>query len=44
MKDLGATKQILGMKIIQDRIKETLKLSQAEYINKVLKRFSMGDA
>lgn len=32
------------MRIIRDRAKGTLKLSQAEYIKKVLKRFSMGDA
>ena len=30
MKDLGAAKQILGMRIVRDRVKGTLRLSQAE--------------
>ncbi|CAM8899657.1 unnamed protein product [Rhodiola kirilowii] len=42
MKDLGAAKQILGMRIIRN--KECLKLSQEEYVKKVLKRFNMDDA
>ncbi|CAM8913336.1 unnamed protein product [Rhodiola kirilowii] len=41
MKDLGAAKQILGMRIIRN--KECLKLSQEEYVKKVLKRFNMDD-
>jgi hypothetical protein len=44
MKDLGEAKQILGMRIIRDRKKGTLELTQADYIKKVLKRFSMSDA
>ena len=44
MKDLGAAKQILGMRITRDIKSETLMLSQAEYINKVLFRFNMQDA
>ena len=36
MKDLGATKQILGMRIIRDKVNGTLKFSQAKYV----KRFS----
>ena len=44
MKDLGATKQILGMRISQDRTKGTLDLSQEEYIEKVLSRFSLHNA
>ncbi|KAE8715229.1 hypothetical protein F3Y22_tig00110186pilonHSYRG00194 [Hibiscus syriacus] len=36
MKDLGAAKQILGMRIKRDTKSGTLMLSQAEYINKVL--------
>jgi ATP-binding cassette subfamily B (MDR/TAP) protein 1 len=36
MKDLGATKQILGMRINRDEQGGTLQLSQAEYICKVL--------
>ncbi|XP_060182496.1 wall-associated receptor kinase 5-like [Lycium barbarum] len=42
MKDLGAAKQILGMRI--DRSKEGIKLSQEEYVRKVIKRFNMHDA
>ena len=44
MKDLGATKKILGMRITQDRKNRTLNLSQSEYIKKVLKIFNMQDA
>lgn len=40
-KDLGAAKQILGMRIIRDRAKGTLELSQTEYVERVLKRFNM---
>ena len=43
MKDLGAAKQILGMRITWDRKNKTLNLSQSEYILKVLKRFNMQD-
>ena len=42
MKDLGEARQILGMRI--SRSKEGLKLSQEEYVKKVLKRFNMDDA
>ena len=41
MKDLGATKQILGMRITRDRKNCRLTLSQGEYIEKVLERFRM---
>jgi hypothetical protein len=44
MKDLGAAKQILGMRISTDKHGSTLQLSQAEYIRKVLQRFNMRDA
>ena len=44
MKDLGATKQILGMRIIRDKATSTLKLSQSEYVKKVLSRFNMNEA
>jgi hypothetical protein len=44
MKDLGAAKQILGMRIIRDRANSTLKISQAEYVKKILNRFSMDGA
>jgi hypothetical protein len=36
MKDLGATKKILGMRITRDMKNHKLKLSQGEYIEKVL--------
>ena len=42
-KDLGAEK-ILGMKICRDRKNKKLTLSQANYIAKVLKHFSMENA
>ncbi|GJT75151.1 retrovirus-related pol polyprotein from transposon TNT 1-94 [Tanacetum coccineum] len=44
MKDLGPAKQILGMSIIRDRMKGTLRLSQEKYIGKVLEKFNMKDA
>jgi hypothetical protein len=44
MKDLGVAKQILGMRIIRDRANSTLKISQAEYVKKILSRFSMDEA
>ena len=44
MKDLGAAKQILGMRITRDRKNKKLTLSQSEYIEKVLKRFNMQNA
>ena len=44
MKDLGAAKQILGMRIIRDKGNGTLKLSQLEHVKKVLSRFNMNEA
>ncbi|KAH9315581.1 hypothetical protein KI387_024208, partial [Taxus chinensis] len=44
MKDLGAEKQILGVIITQNWKERNIVLSQEEYINKVLERFSMQDA
>eukprot|EP00253_Pinus_taeda_P015199 PITA_15199 len=41
MKDLGATKQIRGMRIARDKRFRKLTLSQSKYIEKVLKRFNM---
>ena len=41
MKDLGAAKQILGMRITRDRKNCKLTLSQGEYIEKVFHRFRM---
>jgi len=44
MKDLGAAKQILGMRITRDRKNCKLTLSQSKYIENVLKRFNMQNA
>ncbi|GJR87473.1 retrovirus-related pol polyprotein from transposon TNT 1-94 [Tanacetum coccineum] len=44
MKDLGHAKQILGMSIIRDKTKGTLRLSQEKYIGKVLEKFNIKDA
>jgi hypothetical protein len=41
MKDLGAAKKIIGMRITRDRKNCKLTLSQGEYIEKVLERFRM---
>jgi hypothetical protein len=41
MKDLGAAKKILGMRITRDRKNRKLTLSQGEYTKKVLERFRM---
>ena len=41
MKDLGDASHILGMRIVRDRDKKLLYLSQTEYIDKVLKHFNM---
>ena len=43
MKNLGAAKQILGMRIIKDKANGTLKLSQLEYVKKVLSKFNMNE-
>ena len=42
IKNLGATKKILGMKIRRDA--KRLWLSQTSYVKKVLERFSMENA
>jgi hypothetical protein len=44
MKDLGAAKKILGMRITRDRKNRQMTLSQGEYIEKVLERFRMWNA
>ena len=41
MKDLGAAKQILKMRIVRDRTVGTVELSQEDYIQTVLSRFNM---
>ena len=44
MKDLGVAKKILGMRIIRNKANGTLKLSQSEYVKKVLSKFNMNEA
>ena len=44
MKGLGAAKQILDIRIIRDKTNGTLKLSQSEYVKKVLNKFNMNEA
>ena len=41
MKNLGAVKKILGMRITRDKKNRKLTLSEGEYIKKVLERFRM---
>ncbi|KAL0451357.1 UNVERIFIED_CONTAM: Retrovirus-related Pol polyprotein from transposon TNT 1-94 [Sesamum latifolium] len=41
MKDLGEASYILGIKIIRDRSKRMLGMTQTSYVEKVLKRFKM---
>ncbi|KAL0440183.1 UNVERIFIED_CONTAM: hypothetical protein Slati_2501300 [Sesamum latifolium] len=41
MKDLGDASYILGVKIYKDRSRRILRMTQASYIEKVLKRFKM---
>ena len=44
MKDLGEAAYILGIRILRDRSKRLIGLSQSTYLDKVLKRFSMQDS
>ena len=44
MKDLGEAGHILGIKIIRDRRKRSLSLSQASYIDTILTRFKMHNS
>ena len=44
MKDLGPTKQILGIWITKDRASKKLYMLQKQYIENVLKRFNMDHA
>jgi len=44
MKNLGPTKQILGMKILRDRKARKLWLSQQQYVDRVLERFNVKGA
>lgn len=44
IKDLGLTKQILGIRIHRDRAAKKFCISQEHYIEKVLERFNMSNA
>ena len=44
MKDLGEASYVLGIQILRDRKNKLLALSQANYIDKVLERFSMENS
>ena len=44
MKDLGEASYALGIQILRDRKNKLLALSQANYIDKVLERFSMENS
>ena len=44
MKDLGEASHILGIKLLRDRKKRMLGLSQASYIDEILARYSMQDS
>ncbi|RDX65990.1 hypothetical protein CR513_55293, partial [Mucuna pruriens] len=44
MKDPGEASFVLGIQILRDRSQGILRLSQENYINKVLERFNMKDS
>ncbi|CAH1444119.1 unnamed protein product [Lactuca virosa] len=44
MKDIGEASYILGIRIVRDRSKRLIGLSQNTYLDKVLKRFSMDNS
>ncbi|GKC83421.1 retrotransposon protein, putative, ty1-copia subclass [Tanacetum coccineum] len=44
MKDLGEATYILGIKIIRDRSKRLITLSQIDYLEKILKKFRMKNS
>lgn len=44
MKDLSAAKKILGMRISRDHVNGILKLSQEEYVKRVISWFNMNEA
>ncbi|GKD38750.1 hypothetical protein Tco_1258957 [Tanacetum coccineum] len=44
MKDLGEATYILGIKIIRDRSKRLIALSQSDYLEKILKKFRMENS
>ena len=43
MKDFGEASYILGIRLFRDRKRKILGLSQVNYIDKILARFSMQD-
>ena len=43
-RDLGEVTEYLGMQIIQDRVKHTLKLDQISYAAKVIEHFKLNNA
>src|SRR5436190_1587387 len=42
MKDMGEASYVLGFKILWDRSRRTLELSEKTYVRKVLERFNMS--
>ena len=44
MKDMGEASYVLGVKIVRDRAKKLLGLSQETYIKRMLKRYHMQDS
>lgn len=44
MKDLREATYMLGIRILRDRSRRLIGLSQNTYVDKVLKRFSMQDS
>src|SRR5436305_15131990 len=44
MKDLGEANFVLGIKIFRDRTKRLLGLSQAQYIDNIVKRFNLEES
>ena len=44
MNDIGETSYVFGMKIVRDRVKRLLGLSQKTYIKKMLERYHMQDS
>jgi hypothetical protein len=41
VKDLGPVKKCVGMEVNRDRAKKTMKFTQTQYLNNVLKRFNI---
>nr|GEX54482.1 retrovirus-related Pol polyprotein from transposon TNT 1-94 [Tanacetum cinerariifolium] len=43
MKELGKAKNILGMEIIRDRSRKIMRVSQSEYVSKILNNFRIDN-